>query len=345
MSRPPGIRSSGRRIPKPAATSAAEEDLLKALPEGRARLQAELELSFLLGKVLMATKGWGATEVEGVFHRARTLCEELKDEARYLQATWGLMWASVVRAKFGRPRNWLGRCSPRRKSSVTRFSGSWLIWNSAEPPTPSGTLTRLAGISERPSCSTTRTSTHLYITRLGVDVGLFSRSWESHFLWHRGYPDRARAKAAEAVNLAGQLSHPLTRTITLAYATMLNQFQRDFNEIDRLAKATISYTTEHGFPYYLAWAEVLEGWSAALRGVSEDGIAKIRSGIEVLQTMAGLRLPYYRALLAEACGATVGSPRRSSCSRTHLTKSRKPTNFGGRRSFTGYGESCFDPMR
>jgi len=142
-----------------------------------------------------------------------------------------------------------------------------------------------------------------YITRLGVDVGLFSRSWESHFLWHSGYPDQARAKAEEAVNLAGQLSHPLTRAITLAYATMLNQFQRDFNEIDRLAKATISYTTEHGFPYYLAWAEVLEGWSAALRGVSEDGIAKIRSGIEVLQTMAGLRLPYYRALLAEACGA------------------------------------------
>jgi predicted ATPase len=35
------------------------QDLLKGLPEGRARLQSELELSFLLGKVLMARKGSG----------------------------------------------------------------------------------------------------------------------------------------------------------------------------------------------------------------------------------------------------------------------------------------------
>ena len=68
------------------------QDLLKALPEGRARLQSELELSFLLGQVLMATKGWGVEEVERVFGRARELCKELKDESRYLQATWGLMW-------------------------------------------------------------------------------------------------------------------------------------------------------------------------------------------------------------------------------------------------------------
>ena len=143
-----------------------------------------------------------------------------------------------------------------------------------------------------------------HIARFGVDVGLFSRSWETHFLWHRGYPDRARAKAEETLNLARELSHPFTQAITLAYMTMLNQFRRDVVEIDRLAQATITYTTEHGFPYYLAWAEVLRGWSVAVRGASEEGIAKIRRGIEVLQTTAGLRLPYYRALLAEACGCT-----------------------------------------
>jgi hypothetical protein len=66
-----------------------------------------------------------------------------------------------------------------------------------------------------------------YIARVGVDVGLFSRSWETHFLWHRGYPDRARAQAEETLNLARQLCHPLTQAITLAYMTMLNQFQRD----------------------------------------------------------------------------------------------------------------------
>jgi len=41
-----------------------------------------------------------------------------------------------------------------------------------------------------------------------------------------------------------------------------------------------------------------------MQGASEKSIAQIHDGIEVLQRTAGVRLPYYRALLAEACGWT-----------------------------------------
>jgi predicted ATPase len=281
------------------------QDLLKALPEGRARLQSELEMSFLLGKVLMATKGWFVAEVERVFDRARALCKELKDESRYLQATWGLMWVSVGRARFGKTQA-MGRemlaLAQKRRDTIFQVVAHMELGGTAYTLGDSTLAHKhfhqadvLYNPRQHPS----------YIARFGVDVGLFSRSWETHFLWHRGYPDRARAKAEETLNLARQLSHPLTQAITLAYMTMLNQFQRDVVETDRLAQATITYTTEHGFQYYLAWAEILQGWRVAVRGASEEGITKIRRGIEVLQTMAGLRclrLPYYRALLAEACG-------------------------------------------
>ena len=141
-----------------------------------------------------------------------------------------------------------------------------------------------------------------HVASFGVDLGLFSRSWSSHFLWQAGYSDQARAKAEEALELARELAHPFTQTITLAYAAMVNQFLRDVEEVDRLAAATTIHATEHGFKYYLAWSEVLRGWSRAARGAGEEGVAEIRSGIEAVQTMAGVRLPYYRALLAEACG-------------------------------------------
>jgi DNA-binding winged helix-turn-helix (wHTH) protein/predicted ATPase len=284
------------------------QDLLKGLPEGRARLQSELELSFLLGKVLMATKGWAVAEVERVFGRARALCEELKDESRYLQATWGLMWVSVVRARFGKTQA-LARemlaLAKKRRDSIFRVVAHMELGGTAY--TLGNAISARRHFREVEVLYNPRQHSS-YVARVGVDVGLFSRSWESHFLWHSGYPDRARAKAEETVNLARQLSHPFTQAIALAYATMLNQFQRDFNEIDRLAKATITYTTEHGFPYYLAWAEVLGGWSDVIRGGRDEGIVKIRHGIEVLQTMAGLRLPYYRALLAEACGCSGRNP-------------------------------------
>jgi len=83
---------------------------------------------------------------------------------------------------------------------------------------------------------------------------------------------------------------------------MLHQFCRDLERVDSVAEATITLCIEHGFPYYLAWAEVLRGWSRAAAGAPEEGIAEIRRGIGVLQATAGARLSYYRALLAEACG-------------------------------------------
>jgi adenylate cyclase len=99
-----------------------------------------------------------------------------------------------------------------------------------------------------------------------------------------------------------EIDHPFTRTVTLAYAAMLGQFRRDVAEVDRLTRAAFAHATEHGFPYYRAWAEVLQGWSRAARGAGEEAIADMRRGIAALQASARLRLPYYRALLAESCG-------------------------------------------
>ena len=141
-----------------------------------------------------------------------------------------------------------------------------------------------------------------HIACFGADMGVFSCSWSTHFLWHSGYAGQALMQSEETLDLARRLSHPFTLAIALGYAAMLRQFRHDFDELDRLASATIAHTTEYGFPYYLAWAEVLRGWSRAAAGHCVEGIAGIGRGIEVLQATAGARLPYYRGLLAEACG-------------------------------------------
>jgi predicted ATPase len=135
-----------------------------------------------------------------------------------------------------------------------------------------------------------------------MDMGIFARIWATHLMWYQGYPERARARAEETVRVATELGHPFTLTITLAYAAMLCQFMRDVVGTDRLATATIAQATKHGFPYYLAWAEVLWGWSRAALGEGENAIGVIRRGIDVLQATARLRLPYYRSLLAESHG-------------------------------------------
>ncbi len=278
------------------------QELLETLPEGRRRLRQELELSLLLGQVLMTTKGWGVEGVELIYHRARELCEELGDASHHLQVMWGLIACSVVRAEHRKTqvlaREALG-LAKKQRDPVFQIMAHMELGGSALMLADSASVRRhfheadiLYDPRQHPS----------HIASFGLDLGLFSRLWASHALWREGYPDQALVRAEETLGRARDLSHPFTQTVALAYVAMLNQFRRDVEEVARLAQATIAYSTEHGFRYYLAWAEVLRGWSLAIRGASEEGITEIHRGIGALQTMAGMRLPYYRALLAEACG-------------------------------------------
>jgi DNA-binding winged helix-turn-helix (wHTH) protein/predicted ATPase len=279
------------------------QKLMDALPAGRQRMRRELEFLLLLGKVLAATKGWAVEEVEGVFLRARKICEELDDTPRLLQALWGLIGVTFVGAQF-------------RKAQVLGREVLTLANKLNDPVHGILGHMEIGGTEFHLGQATADTSRHFlkadklydprqhrtHIACFGVDMGLFSRSWSSHFLWHSGYPDRACAKADEALSLARDLSHPLTHGVALAYATMLHQLCRNPERVASLAETTIGLCREHGFPYYLAWAEVLRGWSHAAENAPETGIAEIRRGIELLQAKAGARLSYYRALLAEACG-------------------------------------------
>ncbi len=278
------------------------QEILEALPEGRGRLRLELELSLLLGHVLKTTKGWSVEGVDRIYGRAYGLSKELADTARILETLWGLIGVSFVRGEL-------------RKTQVLALEMLELAKKQQDPVFRIAAHMELGGIAFKLGDPTSATehfreadilynpSQHRsHVACFGADLGLFSRSWATHFLWHGGYPDRARVRAEETLKLAGELSHPFTQTIALAYATMLNQFRRDVEEVDRVAEATITHAREYGFHYYLAWAEVLRGWSRAARGAHEQGIAEIRGGLEVLQRTAGVRLPYYRALLAEACG-------------------------------------------
>ncbi len=278
------------------------QEMLEALPEGRGRLRSELELSLLLGHVLKTTKGWALEEVERVYRRACVLCKETADSTRLPEALWGLIGVSYVRAEFRRTQT-LARevleLAERLGDPIFRILGHMELGGNAFTL---GDLISAAVHFQEADRLYNPSQHRSHLTAFGADMGLFSRSWETHFLWQAGYPDRALAKSEETLKLANELSHPFTNAITLAYATMLNQFRREVREVDRLAEATIAHTTEHRFPYYLAWGEVLRGWSRAAQGASEEGIGEIRRGIEVLQKTVGVRLPYYRSLLAEACG-------------------------------------------
>jgi predicted ATPase len=93
--------------------------------------------------------------------------------------------------------------------------------------------------------------------------------------------------------------------LALDYAAIFHQFRREPHVVYEQAEAAIALCTEQRFAYYLAWGTTMQGWAQVAQGPDEEGLVQMRHGLPALRaTGAAVRLPYYLALLAEACGRT-----------------------------------------
>jgi predicted ATPase len=137
----------------------------------------------------------------------------------------------------------------------------------------------------------------------GLDPGVVCLSVAALVLWQLGYPDQALRKIHEALALAQELSHPYSQAYALAHAAQLHQARREGSQTQERAEATITVSTEQGFPYWLTWGTIMRGWALVGQGQREEGIAQIHQGLAADRaTGAELARPYHLALLAEAYG-------------------------------------------
>jgi predicted ATPase len=135
----------------------------------------------------------------------------------------------------------------------------------------------------------------------GQVMAVLHHAYGSHLSWHAGYSDRALTESRVMLTLAESSDNPLRLGVALAYAAMLHQFRRDVPEALQTAEAAIALCEQHEVPYYKAWATVLRGWARAVSGSRPAGIAEMELALADLKsTGAGIRMPYYLGLLAEA---------------------------------------------
>ena len=73
--------------------------VLQMLPDTPARLQHELALQTILGPALIATKGYGASEVAQAYTRARELCQQMGETPDVFPVLRGLWVFHEVRAE------------------------------------------------------------------------------------------------------------------------------------------------------------------------------------------------------------------------------------------------------
>jgi predicted ATPase len=278
--------------------------VLQSLPDTPERTQQDLLLHVALGVSLMAVKGRAAPEVERVYTRARALCQQVGDTPQLFPVLRGLFLFYLncgQRQTAQDLAEQLLRQAERQPEIAPRMLGHYLL---GQVLFIRGALGDAAQHFEQAIAAYNlqehRQLAHVY----GIDLGVITRSLGALVLWLRGYPDRALAQSQEALMLAQEVAHPLSRVLAQVWLACLHQFRQEVQAAHDRAAGSIALAAQQGFSaLYVAWGTVPQGWALTQQKQWASGIAKLREGSDAaVATGSELWRPYFLALLAEATG-------------------------------------------
>jgi predicted ATPase len=283
-------------------------EVLMTLPDTLERARQELDLQTTLGPVLMAVKGFASLDTERAYARARELCQQVGETPQLFPVLCGLFRFHTLRAELQTTRELAEQLfsiaqrtqDPELLLEAHRVMGSNMLWLGEIAPARAHSEQGVALYDPQQHRS------HVFM--YGHDPGVGCQSFAAISIWVLGYPDQALQSIQEALTLAQELTHPFSLAFALAWAATIHQFRRELKAVHERAEAVIATSTEHGFPFWLAFGTILRGWALTAQGAGAEGIAQIRQGLVAYRsTESELHRPYFLALLAEAYGE-VGQP-------------------------------------
>jgi class 3 adenylate cyclase/predicted ATPase len=275
--------------------------LLESLPAGGQRTRVAFELETMLAQALIAGRGYAATETKETLLRARALLDDSTEPSQKFSVLYGL-WACYY---VGGEGDMLPRAAAELLAEAKRHGQTAALCLSH----------RLLGTTYISMARFDAARQHLeraqalydpqhhppFRYQYGQDIGATVLCYLSWALWHLGYVDQASRFAADAVKHAEALAHPFTLAYTIGHARgMMDVFRRRPDETRSYAALIVSICNEHGFPFWAASGQVLEGWAATCHGDTDKGVKLLRAGLAAWrETGARLWLPIYLALEAE----------------------------------------------
>jgi class 3 adenylate cyclase/predicted ATPase len=287
------------------AQLAAGLDLLATLPADPERHRLEARLQLAMGQALSLTRGRAASAVGLAFGRAYELARQ-EDEAapELVAALLGLYGFHFLRAELNEARTaadellrlaeWHGDAGLQvtamgSAGAIAFFLGRFQDAQASLEAALAGSATR------RPPADAAR----------GFHTRLSSLAYLCCALAMLGYPDRARVRSGEAMREAGALGdQPGVVAVALFSDGMVAQLRRDPHTVRERAEALLEMASRHDLPLWLAGATVLRGRALVDQGEIVAGVRAMRQGIAAWRATGAEHLvPWFQALLAEACGA------------------------------------------
>ncbi len=273
------------------------------LADGKERDSSELRLQLALTAPLIATAGYTAAETVETYQRARTLCDRLGDDEPLLPLLYGEWLQNVVALadqSAGRSiaKRFLRLAEDRDDTDAVLTAHRVLGFS----------MVLLGEFSDALAHSDRAISLYdperypILAQSYGQDPWVASQSMgRAWSLWYLGYPGQADQAIQAALDRAHELQHTNTTAYALFLTAAVAELQRQDAELARRVEALLALSKEHQLALWLAWGQILEGWSKVRSGRLTDGLVSIENGLQGSDT-AGSRWArsYFLSLRARA---------------------------------------------
>jgi predicted ATPase len=281
---------------------------LSTLPNGPESWRQELPLQIALGVALTASKGYAAPETGRAYVRAQALCEQLGDGSTLASVLSGQSTFHLVRGEY----------------VAARESAETLLQLAEEQHDTTAVLLghSAMGLGLHYLAEFTSSKHHLervleiYVPEThrlppgaaAVDVKVRSLTFLSHNLFMLGYLDQALARSEQAVLWSRTLLHSHSLAYALSHAAALHLFCCDEKAAYVALEEAAAIATQHGFPLWLAYLEIMRGHILAVRGQGTKGLALARKGHADMKATGALIVETWCLSLCAKCFEQAGQP-------------------------------------
>jgi predicted ATPase len=280
----------------------AARNLVKEIPAGIQRDQAELQILNPLGTAYIATRGYAAPEVGPVFQRAREICATVGEPQQQFAMVFGNFAWRIVRGEMD-----LALTLAKEALSLAEKFNNPAFWMEALFLLGVALFYRgdFAGARDQYETALAlyddRDRNRHWAARVGEDAGVTHRCYLALALWHLGYPDRALKVNREARELARAIEHPFSLAYAQHHTSWLYQLMRMPAETLLFSEEQMRTSAEHGFPLFKATSSIYNAAGRLLQGKAEKATTGLQDALDAYRaTGAGLALPYYLGLLGAA---------------------------------------------
>jgi class 3 adenylate cyclase/predicted ATPase len=280
--------------------------LVRKLPAGPERTQAELGLLMTLGPLQMATRGYADPSVAQTYREAREICNAIGEAPQLVPVLFGL-WAYHVVGGDLRIALYLGDQILRQLQETGGDDGGLLL----EAQVVRGVTQYFRGEFED-ACATLRAGIALYDPAkhrahaqvFGQEPGMALHVYLAKALAVVGDETLAAAHAREAARIAEETGHFHTSGFCMTYEMVVHLLAGDAAAVAPLAERCAVLARDQCFPIWEAASQLLGGWAAVAQGDSAGGLPRMREGLSRWRaTGTTLYAPYWAGLLAEALAA------------------------------------------